>query len=73
MSMPTSRWIGPWYPCSDGTRSVVQNAMPIGGADGFAFGSAAYALKCSGWPPSGENAAAAGNSRFSSADGSASV
>ena len=44
--------------------------MPIGGADGFAFGSAAYALKCSGWPPSGENAAAAGNSRFSSADGS---
>src|SRR5471030_805594 len=61
--------MGPWYPCSCGTRSVVQNATPSGGADGFAFGSAAYAVKWSGSPVSAENAAALGNSRFSSAAG----
>ena len=49
--------------------SVVQKTMPIGGADGFVFGSTPYALKCSGSPPSGENATAAGNTCFSSASG----
>jgi hypothetical protein len=49
--------------------SVVQNATPRSGADGLVFGSAAYALKWSGSPCNGENAAALGNNCFSSACG----
>src|SRR5216683_8325393 len=64
VSRPTSILIGPSYPRSSGSRSVVQKAKPAT-CRAPDCGSLTYALKCGGSPSFGENEVAVGNSRLS--------
>src|ERR1700687_5419333 len=66
VSRPTSILIGPSYPRSSGSRSVVQKAKPAT-CRAPDCGSMTYALKCGGSPSLGENEVAEGNSRLSCA------